>query len=117
MPTPARPKPEKIGQYRAHKKATETANKKMEIELTNDSGQMRWLLSALDYHNLFHIRSRLVQVFHTDLFNLGLPDLIRHPFGSVLWFLYLYTLSGKDMHLLCAPFSESDVPMTAIGSF
>jgi len=85
--------------------------------MTNDLRQMRWLFSALDHHYLFHIRPRLVQIFHSDLFNLGLPDLIRHPRGSVLWFLYLHALAGKDMHLLCTPFPESDVRVSAIGSF
>jgi len=56
-----------------------------------------------------------IQLLCSHLFDVGPPDLVRHPGRPSFRFLNLDSLSREQMDPLCAALSEPDVLMASIG--
>ena len=68
-----------------------------------------------DYDHLFHRRFRSIPDFPFRLLDLGLPDLLGHPFRRAPGLVHLHPFAREYMHLLRAPHSQPDVRVSPVG--
>lgn len=74
-----------------------------------------WNPLAISMNGGNSVVSDLFQLLSADLLDLRLPYLIRHPGRGAGRLVHLNSLPLEDMHLLCTPFSQSDVCGAPVG--
>lgn len=58
---------------------------------------------------------QLLELLGPYLFDLGLPDLVRHPGRRSFGLIDLYPLSLEDVHFFGSSLPELDIGVTSIG--